>query len=292
MIFGGPRDVPLTVRFAATWKLYDTILNLPPNKFMHALETRSVAKGTHLYSPSRWAADESLKVFGYHDTPCHVIFNAVDVDLFAPSVEDQTEPGLVVYANGIEPRKGIRELLESFNLWGRSHPHARLVIIGNEILKPVNGRTLGERCLELVAQDLRSRIQFTGRLDRITGMLPWLHRAQACVYPSHIETFGIAPVEAMAVGKPVINSRTGPGPELIEDGVSGLLCDPTSPTDIAAKIAQVFDRPEWAREIGRRARVRVLDLFNHKTWGAKCEAFYEQCVADVAKRGPRRIGRP
>jgi glycosyltransferase involved in cell wall biosynthesis len=293
MVFGGPRDIPLTVRFAATWKLYAHLGQVPPNPFIHDLEARTLAQGTHFYAPSRWAADETLKLFGYHDTPAEVIPNAVDTDRFAPAPEVEPEPGLVVYAGGIEPRKGIRELMVSMNTWGRTHPHSRLLLIGNDPWpRDERGRTFTEHCVEMLEPDLRPRVNFAGRLDRVTGLLPQLHRAEVCVYPSHIETFGIATVEGMAVGKPVINSSAGPGPELIEDNVSGLLCDPKNPRDIAEKIQRVLDHPDEARELGRRARERVLERFNHKTWAEKYEAFFQRCIADFAARGKKRIGWP
>ena len=76
----------------------------------------------------------------------------------------------------------------------------------------------------------------TGRMSRDDGVPDYLRKANVCCYPSHMETFGIAAVEAMSVGKPTIFSRHGPGPEITDEGVSGLLCDPHCTADIAAKI--------------------------------------------------------
>jgi glycosyltransferase involved in cell wall biosynthesis len=254
------------------------------------MERKALQHASHFYSPSQWAADASLRVFGYQDRPCGVMPNAVDVDTFRPG-EIEPEPGLIVFANSVVPRKGVRELLTSVNLWAERHPNARLVVIGKDLGTVENGQTFSERCLNLVEPRYRDRVTFTGRLDRMTGVLPYLQRAQVCVYPSYIETFGIAPVEAMAVGKAVINSKLGPGAEILEDGVSGLLCDPMSPEDIASKIDQLLSNPDRASEMGRIARERVLERFNHHHWAEKHERFFSACIADF-QANRKRIGKP
>jgi len=97
-------------------------------------------------------------------------------------------------------------------------------------------------------------------------LLDLLRRAHVCVYPSYIETFGYAPAEAMSVGKPVIYSNTGPGPELIQDGISGLLCDPSSPAEIANRIGHVLRSPALALGLAGNARLTALRMFNRESW--------------------------
>ena len=107
-----------------------------------------------------------------------------------------------------------------------------------------------------------------------------------------METFGIAPIEAMAVGRPTIFSKTGPGPEVIEDGVSGLLCNPVDSGDIAQKIRLILDDAELAARLGAEGRRRVLALFNKRDWIRRNIEFYESCVASMrATRKPDAIRR-
>jgi glycosyltransferase involved in cell wall biosynthesis len=288
--FAPPSSAPVTVNFAGSHVLYDQLQGRPGIAVIHHLERTAFTHASHFYAPSRWAADASLRVFGYADRACEVIPYAVDVDLFQPS-PGAVEPGLIVFANSVVPRKGVAELLASVNIWAAKHPHARLLVIGKDLGTVENGRTYAERCLDIVEPQFRERVTIAGRLDRVTGVLPWLHKANVCVYPSYVETFGIAPVEAMAVGKAVINTRLGPGAEILEDGVSGLLCNPQSPEDIAAKIDQLLSDPSRAAAMGESARARVLERFNHKQWAEKHERFFEACIADF-KATHRRMGKP
>jgi glycosyltransferase involved in cell wall biosynthesis len=83
----------------------------------------------------------------------------------------------------------------------------------------------------------------------------------------------------MAVGKPTVFSRTGPGPEIIEDGVSGLLCDPHDPADIASKILRILENLPLAAALGKNARCRVVQMFDKRDWVKRNLEFYENVLA-------------
>jgi glycosyltransferase involved in cell wall biosynthesis len=99
-----------------------------------------------------------------------------------------------------------------------------------------------------------------------------------------MEAMPLAWLEAMACGKAVVASKTGPGPEIIEDGVSGLLCDPYDPKDIADKILTILKDPDLAARLGRNARKRVEEHFSPEVIIPKNIAFYEECI-ERFKRG-------
>jgi glycosyltransferase involved in cell wall biosynthesis len=92
-----------------------------------------------------------------------------------------------------------------------------------------------------------------------------------------METFGIAALEAMSVGRPTIFTRLGPGPELIQDRETGLLCDPRDTADLARVLSQLLDDREAAEALGRRGRARVLSGFDKRDWIARNVAFFESC---------------
>jgi glycosyltransferase involved in cell wall biosynthesis len=84
----------------------------------------------------------------------------------------------------------------------------------------------------------------------------------------------------MASGKAVVTSQTGPGPELIEDGVSGLLCDPHSPASIADKVIRLLKDASLRRRLGSQARLRVVQQFSTGALVERNEAFYSRCVQE------------
>jgi len=180
----------------------------------------------------------------------------------------------------------VRAMIVAMNEIHASHPEARLVFIGSDTQPKVGGRTYTERVMDEARPEVRARITFTGQLDRYTAVLDYLRRAHICCYPCQVETFGIAPLEAMAVGKPVIYGNSGPGPELIEDGVSGLLCDAQSPASIASCIKRILAEPPLAEKLGRNARQRALAKFSREPWIARNIDYYSECINSCQERRP------
>ena len=277
--FGGPRNVSTIVRIRGSNLFFDTELGRGGDAFEHRLEREALARAKCIAAVSRYAARRTLELCGLSDRECTVIYNAVDTAIFAPVKGVEIEAGLIVFVNSINPRKGIEQLMDAMNVVCGSHSEARLVAIGHDARKGGNQGDYVGKLLERVRPEYRGRVTFTGRLERNTGVLDYLRKAHVCCYPSHMETFGIAAVEAMAVGKPTVFSRTGPGPEIIEDGVSGLLCDPHDPADIASKILRILENLPLAAALGKNARCRVVQMFDKRDWVKRNLEFYENVLA-------------
>jgi glycosyltransferase involved in cell wall biosynthesis len=276
--YGGPPGVPTVVRIRGSNLFFDTELQRPGDPFEHKLEREALARASSIGSVSRYAATRTLEICGLADRECTVIYNAVDTDLFSPSPKVKREDGLIVFVNSINPKKGIEQLIDAMGLLWPLHPELRLAVIGQDTQKSEHGMTYTDRLLDRVHGECRPKVRFHGRLDRAIGVVDFLRRAHICCYPSHMETFGIAALEAMSVGKPTIFSRTGPGPEVIEDGISGLLCDPTNPGDIAQKILRLLTTPKLAQELGRNARKRVEDYFDKRHWVERNVEFFRKQI--------------
>jgi glycosyltransferase involved in cell wall biosynthesis len=282
--FGGPKGVPTVVRIRGSNYFFDTELKRTGNTFEHNLEREALARADVIGSVSRYAAKQTLDICKLSHRPCTILYNAVDTELFSPSDTVKTEAGLIVFVNYINPKKGIEQLIDAMNIVCRSHPEAKLAAIGQDAQKPEKGQTYLEKIQQRIRPEFRNRIIFTGRLERYKGVVEYLRRAHICCYPSHMETFGIAPLEAMSVGKPTIFSQTGPGPEIIEDGISGLLCDPYSPEDIAVKIMFLLKDRSLAKMLAANARQRVETLFSKKDWIHRNIEFYNDVISRKGAR--------
>ena len=113
-------------------------------------------------------------------------------------------------------------------------PLARLSILGRDSREPSTGGSYTKWIQAQIPAGIADHITFEGPVAH--GEMPErLSRAAVCVYPSHMEAMPLAWLEGMSMGKCVVASQTGPGPEVIEHGVSGLLCDPHDPAAIAAR---------------------------------------------------------
>lgn len=244
-------------------------------------ERRSFARADRLCAVSRYVAEQTRDLHGLADVDIPVIPNPVDLSRFAPLADVREEDGTIVFIGTVCEKKGVRQLVEAMPRIVARHPAARLRIVGPDWHDPVTGASYTAALKASVPPALTPQIEFVGPI-RNAELPPVLAAAQVAVYPSHMEAHPVAWLEAMAMAKAIVASRKGPGPEVIEDGVSGLLCDPHDPASIAAAVCRVLDDATLRRRLGAAARDRALGHFSAVDAAERNERFYRACVAEVA----------
>jgi glycosyltransferase involved in cell wall biosynthesis len=153
--------------------------------------------------------------------------------------------------------KGHDDMLEAFALVARSHPAGELHVFGR-------GSDDYERRLKHRAEALGvgSRITWHGFVsDRATIF----QSIDICAVPSRCEeSFGLVAAEAGFFGLPVVASRRGGLPEIVEDGVTGFLVEAGQPAELAARVRMLFDDEPLRQLMGQQARARVAARFGHE----------------------------
>jgi L-malate glycosyltransferase len=157
-------------------------------------------------------------------------------------------------------KKALDVLLRAFALLDHSPEPLKLVLVGDG---PLRG---GLEALAAALQ-LEGQVIFAGEKTR-GEVAALLQGCEFFVLPSRSEPFGIAIVEAMAVGKAVVATRTGGIPELIEDGKEGLLVEPDNHTALAQALRHLLDNAELRVQMGARGKVTVLDRFRWRNTGS------------------------
>jgi len=271
---GLPRAIQSVVRIRGANLYFDTLLGRKGESWTHRLERSALRRAGTLGAVSRFAAAETLRVAGL-DRAVSLLPNGVDAECFHPPDPGEGVPGRVVFVGTTSPKKGLRETLHAFGQVAPAHPGSELFVAGSEAVGH-----LAAELLEFVPGELRSRVRFLGRLHR-PALSELLRTAAVCCMPSHLETFGIAGVEAMACGRPVILSRTGPGPEILDEGTEGMLCDPHNPGDIARALDRLLADRTLAESLGGAARQRVLRDYALPGWLKRNEAFYSALIGRV-----------
>jgi len=279
-----PFDVPTpkVIKLRGSHRFHTFYGGVRPRWSRAALQDWALRKPDALAAVSKFVLEETIRLTRLRPKLTRVIPNAVDTILFCPGGVCCAEPDLIVFAGTLYQLKGIDKLIDAMPFVLRKRPNARLIVAGRE---PLPGRGMFSQS-ELEARMetwVRPRVEFSGFVphDRLRDLFV---RAVICVFPSIMESFGNVAIEAMACGRPVVFSKLGPGPEIIEDGVSGLLCDPYDPADIANKILKVLDNPDLAERLGQNARKRVLENFSADIVVQKNIEFYGECI-ERFKRG-------
>lgn len=214
-----------------------------------------------------------------NDKRVTVIPNGVNVAKFAePKEVDVEEINIatlehpMLFAVGrLSFRKGFHLLIEAMPLVLGAHPDAVLYIAGKGGMMPY---------LNMLAEylDIKSHVNLLGYVS--DEALPLLYgMSDVFVLPSLTsESFGITLIEAMSARKPIVASRIGGVPEIIQDNHNGLLFDPWHSKGLADRVNTLLDDEEYAGKLGKNAYRDALEKYDWSVVARRVEKVYEELI--------------
>lgn len=215
-----------------------------------------------------------------------VLHNALDFEAFrrqAAAGGFRQEQGfsstdlLVGCVGQISEHKGQRVLLMAAPSVLKAHPAARFLLVGN-FYKPELERELRQLVQQLGVEQQVHFLGFRGDVARIYAELDVL------VLPSLREGFGRVSIEAMAFAKPVVASAAGGIPEVVSDGVSGLLFPPGDSATLAQQLSKLLADPERRKRMGEAGRQWAEKQFGLKAHIGALENLYRQVLAEYRNK--------
>lgn len=230
------------------------------NKWKGFLEKRSFGRADAFVAVSNFVKEHTGKYLSTGKKPVEIIRIPVDGNLFAPADADKAVAYRLVFAGTVCEKKGIRQLVEALKYVIPRFPLVHLDVYGRDWFFP-GGRSYIQFLKASFPSHILRHVVFHGPVKLQDIPLKY-EAAELCVFPSHMETQGLVAPEAMFVGKPVLFSKLGPGPETIDDGVDGLLCDPHSPEDIAEKIIFAFENRDIMRRMALKGQQKAREMFD------------------------------
>jgi glycosyltransferase involved in cell wall biosynthesis len=239
------------------------------------LHARSATRSDAVAAVSRAVAD-SIVAWGSPAERVRVIHNGVDIAEIErlargtrPATADESGAPLVASVGRLEPVKGMTTLVRAAAGVSRVRPDVRFAIAGTGSLEG--------RLREIaVASGTSDRIDFLGHISPIETLLS---KADVLVLPSLSEGLPIAPLEAMALGVPVVASDAGGIPEVVEDGVTGVLVATGDHEGLSRAILDLVDAPERAEQMGAAGRRRVEERFTIERMQRQYVELYEKLLS-------------
>ena len=231
------------------------------DRLNHFLEKTSWKRAQAITAPSQFQAAEAAHEMSWTADKIHVIPNPIVQEILIETEHvsglgnisrDESRP-IVLYVGRLAPVKGILPLLEAADIVTQSFEQIRFLLIGPWQMS----KKPEELNLERTNPHEAKNISWLGHLS--WNELPqWYRRAAIFVMPSYFESFGISCIEAMAFGLPVVATLAGGLPEVVEDGVTGILVPPGDPQALAGAIIRLLRDPVLRQQMGRTGRERVL----------------------------------
>jgi L-malate glycosyltransferase len=254
---------------------------LPVAVLRRAADTVTLIRVHAVAGVSDYVRDRFSRRFPFARRKVRTIYNGVDLSRFnaADQVVDidqrpavaESGPLRVLAVAYLIRQKGIDHLLRALAL--ASDRTIQLTIVGDGPELPL---------LRQLADELgiSPRARFAGLRDDVQALLAECH---VFVHPAvWEEAFGLTIAEAMASGRPVVASRIGGIPELIEHGVSGLLVPPGNAQELAQALDLLARRPDLRRRLGSNARARAMQRFDLQECASEHVRWCEGAVGRLA----------
>jgi glycosyltransferase involved in cell wall biosynthesis len=208
-----------------------------------------------------------------------LVFNGTDLRRFSPgkngSASRSFGPHMIFACRQLFPRKGIRFLLEAGAQLKPRFPDLQIVLAGDGFERPELAKLAAKLGIE-------SDVTFLGWVPN-EELPPYYRAAAVSVIPSLEEGFGIPAAEAMGCEVPVVASDAGGLPEVVENGVTGLVVSRGDSAALAGAIGSLLADPERRLRMGQAGRERALRLFD---WDRSAEQF-EELYRETAGRMTR-----
>jgi glycosyltransferase involved in cell wall biosynthesis len=186
-----------------------------------------------------------------------------------PEGDSLRRPTLGVVAR-LAPQKGHRVLFDALPAVRAAIPDVCARLVGHEELS-----TTAELRAYAAERGVGDLVTFEGFRADVAQVMADL---DVFVLPSLWEGFGLVLLEAMAAGRPVVASAVGPIPEIVVDGVTGLLVPPGDPAALAEALVRLLRDLELAAALGRAGRARVERELRVDTMVARTESLYDELL--------------
>jgi glycosyltransferase involved in cell wall biosynthesis len=251
------------------------------NWFLRFFEEKTIEHSNKIIAVSDFTRRELLKYYNVKEEKIRVIHNGVDINKFLPPAnkkEVKRELGFkttdvnILSVGRLYARKGLFTLIESMSLVAKKFSNAKLIIAGkgqsNEMKKLVNyAKKLG----------VREKIIFTGYFP--DTKLPKLYQAaDIFAFSTFYENLPFAVLEALSSQLPVVTTKVGGIPEMIDDGKNGFLVQPANSKDLADKILFFIENPNEASEMAYLARRTIEDKFDWRLIVKKVLKVYDEAL--------------
>jgi glycosyltransferase involved in cell wall biosynthesis len=180
---------------------------------------------------------------------------------------------VVALTGQVSEVKGIWDFVDAATALGQVGVDAHFAVLGDDL----KGGGALRRAMEARVSErgLSGRFHFLGFRPDAPRLIPAF---DVIAVPSHIEPLGNATLEAMAAGRPVVGSRVGGIPEMVEDGVTGLLVPPHAPDALSSALRSLLEAPARREALGRAAHQRVAERFSLARHAERLQRIYDDVL--------------
>jgi glycosyltransferase involved in cell wall biosynthesis len=251
-------DIPFVLTYhAGTMKKQRFLIDMLIGMYETVLLPYTARKATHIICVSRFV---QKSVFQRHAAKTTIVPPGVNSALYRPDPSKTRAERRVLFIarhKNMYHLKGLPYLIEAIHL-----------------LNEVTLRVVGEK-----DADRSARVEFVG-VKQGEALVEEMQQASVLVLPSlaHMESFGMVLIEAMACQTPVIGTTIGGIPEVIDDGIDGLVVPARDAHALAQAISYMIEHPEAARRMGEAGAAKVAARFTWENCVERTKKVFTSCI--------------
>lgn len=251
--------------------------HIDPDPLNPLIEKRVIEKSDMLITGSEFSKRQLISEFSTNPDKITVVPYGIDEKFApqAPNLELKKKLGLknekiLLFLAGLKKRKKVFFLIDIFEELKKNFKEdVKLIIVGSGTLKS----SLEEY---VCSKQLSNDVIFTGYIPE-ADKIHYYSLADIFVFPSEMEGFGFSPAEAMACGKPVVQSNSGSLPEIVIDQEQGY-CVPNEVSDFVSKIIELLKNKTKANQMGSEGAKRAKSIFQWPIAAKKTLAVYQNVL--------------
>jgi glycosyltransferase involved in cell wall biosynthesis len=241
----------MTVHDVIYWRLPEYIPNWKVRLYVKLL-SQAIPKASQIITISKFSAKEIEAVFDIPAKDIPIISQA-SPKLNTTNIKQLTQDKYIFYEGGLDIRKNVPKLIEAFSLIADKYKDLNLYIAGKYFESPI----IPNLPVLIEQYNLQNRVKLLGYISD-EDMISYIKYAQALVYPSLYEGFGIPILEGFSLGTPVITSNIGAMKEVGTEAV--IATNPKSANSIAKAIESILNDDLLRQSIIHKGFERVQDF--------------------------------
>jgi glycosyltransferase involved in cell wall biosynthesis len=258
-----------------------------PSRGRSLCESYTLGWRRHWIAVSQYVLGLTTETFGLKPNTAIVIPNPALLPPENPE-DDRLElpDNFILYAGTVCERKGAYTLAQAARRFLQIYSDVHLVYAGAII----SDRGIpADQCIrEIVGPVLSPRVHFLGRVRHaVVGAC--MHRARLFAFPSTLEAFPLVAVEAMLSGLPIVVSDSGPFPEFVRNGETGLLVSPQDSAALSAAVESLLESPALSCSLGRNAAHDMKARFSVEHCACATEECYSRLISSKSQQQIRRL---
>ncbi|QXP67495.1 glycosyltransferase family 4 protein [Polaribacter sp. AHE13PA] len=250
---------PLLIRLHGSDTYFCDLENRPVKKKNKFFEKSALNGADRIIGVSDFVGLKTKELFGVKKE-IDTIYNAISSYGFNPN-HQQIKAKSLLYFGTLIRKKGVLEIAKMLNELVDVDDEVTIVLLGKDNKDIFTGTSTLGMIEDVLSEKAKQKVSYVEAVP-YNQVINYIQQAEVVLLPSFAEAFPMTWLEAMSMEKKLITSNIGWAKELMIDGVTGFMIDPTNTEDFKNKTLTLLNNPEEADKMARNARQRIVDVFD------------------------------